>query len=264
MLSLASNGIVANDARLHVEAASLWLRGDNPWLASTEHFHVAAPPTFLLPLAPFGLLGEELGTGLWIAATLVAAWLILRRLSLPPRWLLFPPLVQGVLLGNPVVVGVAMVLGPGAALAPMLRPQLALLLLERPRQLAVAIAVLAGTAPFLPWEAFLAQLPAIAARYAAESSSASAFGTPLLVPTLAALVTLLVLDWRAALWLAIPAATPASGFYNGILALPLRNLGLAVVMAAPVTGAPAVATIAYAAYRLWLRLRGDSGTQAAA
>lgn len=255
VLSLVSLAIVAGDARLHVEAASSWLRGENPWLAGTEQFHVAAPPTFLLPFGPFGLVGGDSGTLLWMAVTVFAACWIVRRLSLPPFWLLFPPLVQGVLLGNPVVVGVAVLLGPAGALAPMLRLQLALLLITNPRRLGGAVAAIAVTAPFLPWSEYLGQLPAIVARYASETGSASAFGTWLLLPTLAALGVLVVLDWRAALWLVIPAVTPASGFYNGILALPLRHRWLAVVMAAPVAGAPAVATIVYASHRLLSRVR---------
>ena len=254
VLSLLQLGIIFGDAALHLDGARNWLRGADPWSAGSAYFHFAAPPAILVPLAPFALLGP-LGLPLWMALTIACAVSIQRRHRLDPMWLLFPPLVQGVLLGNPIVLAVALVGTRLEGLVPLIRAQLAVVLLQRPRSLAAAAALLIVTFPILPWLPFLERLSQISARYAIESGSASAWGTPLAIPTAIALVGLAAVDRSAALWLVVPAISPASGYYNGILAMPLRSLWLGAVLALPIAGAPAVGTIAYAIVRVIGRLR---------
>jgi len=46
----------------------------------------------------------------WMALTIASAFYTLRRLNLPFWWILFPPMVQGIFVGNPHILCLALLL----------------------------------------------------------------------------------------------------------------------------------------------------------
>lgn len=112
------------DFRIYREAAVRLSTGGDPWTASvgwgSQQFHFAGLPTTAQLFVPFALLPEWFATGIWLAITVGGAVFILRRLRLPIWWLLFPPLLEGCLSGNPQVLILGLLLvGPAAALRPV-------------------------------------------------------------------------------------------------------------------------------------------------
>src|SRR5665811_781735 len=96
-------------------------------------------------------------------------------------WLLFPPLVHGTLNGNPAIVAVALLLAGAGPIGVLLRPQIGYALVGERRWLALTVSAVLGIAliAVLPLQTFLADLPAIAARYGIESGGCSTGGTPI-------------------------------------------------------------------------------------
>src|SRR5262245_44581976 len=95
------------DSTIYWFAARTWLNGGDPY-ADVGGLLFAAPPPTLLILAPFSLLPANVFVALMFAASLASAVFLLRRLHLPPWFLLFPPLVEALIVGNPNVIVVAL------------------------------------------------------------------------------------------------------------------------------------------------------------
>src|SRR5438552_8871262 len=116
--------LVGIDARIYTHAADVWLSGGDPWQASVDGYFFAAPPPSLLPFVPFALLGETPSAILWVAGSLAAGVFLVRQLRLPIWWILFPPLINGVLAGNADVILVALLVNAasvGAVIATFLK-----------------------------------------------------------------------------------------------------------------------------------------------
>jgi hypothetical protein len=80
------------DARIYYHGSAAWLTGQDPWsagalLGERLFSYAGLPPTTIL-LAPLTVLPEELFVWLWLALSVVAAVVVVRRLQLPLVWLI--------------------------------------------------------------------------------------------------------------------------------------------------------------------------------
>jgi hypothetical protein len=259
-------GGLGGDALIYYRAASAWIAGGNPWLASvtavgggtTFHFY-GLPPTVVF-LAPVTLIPEPWVPAIGIVIEAIAAAYVVRKLQLPMWWLVFPPIVSGVLSGNPSIVLLATLLASSPviqATAPILKIYAALPLLGsgRWRAIGLSIAATALTVLLAPglWQQFLDGSTAREAQLMGESSggfSAFQFGVFATALTAIAIVVLASIDRPTAGWLAPIAIWPASQFHWNTLALPLRNPWLAAILACHIQGLPPVGVIAYAGWRV--------------
>jgi len=258
LVVLAGTGEFGFDARLYREAAATWLVGLNPWSVSLNDTYFAAPPpsllvaSILVPL-PAWLAGPCVA-GVGLAGT---AW-ALRRLRLPPWWLLFPPLVDGLWNGDLDVLLLPLLLLPGVAAGAgvfaKVYAAVPLAILGRWRPLVVALLVGVITFPVLQWPAYLADVAAINERLLHQSSGGmSGFVWLPLVPV--GLFALVVMGRRRAAWLSVPALWPWSQWYYSVLAVPGLTPLAAAVFAVPIQGAPVVGCLLVA---LQARLAGES------
>lgn len=99
---------IGRDFSIYRNAARALLDGGDPWAASSSWngvaWHFAAPPTAAQLFVPFAVVGESIGLCVFLGLSAVVAWAGLRRLGLPAWWLLFPPLAEGYLAGNPQIL----------------------------------------------------------------------------------------------------------------------------------------------------------------
>jgi len=245
---------LGRDFRIYRNGALALLNGGDPWSAfdtwNGTDWHFAALPTAAQLFVPFALIPEGVGMALFMALSTAVAWLAFRRLGLPAWWLLFPPLMEGLVAANPQILlfGLLVVGGPLArAGATALKVYAIVPVLARRewRGVAVTAAVFAAsiTIGWTAWSTYLAEFGAIAARVASESQGGVSatllldpriFGGALppdgvvrFVPGLLlyGLVALLVLgaalrDVRAAGWLAVPLLWPAAEYHLATLAIP--------------------------------------------
>jgi hypothetical protein len=261
--NLRSHGFLSVDVAVYREAAQRVLSGGDPWAAQAGSLAFAGPPPSLLPYLPTALLPLPVAvvvvTGVLLGA---AAWTV-RRLELPLWWILFPPVFESVVVGNPDVLVLALLLvrGPGAGLAAVVKiyALVPLVLQRRWRAIAVGLAVASLTLPL--WPAFLANLPAVMASLAGQSEGFSAWGTWFMVPTLLALW---VLRRRDAAWLAVPAIWPHTQIHYGAMSLPVLRrfpiaaaiVGLGTPLAAP------LAIVIVAIQSRWRPSRSPDGSDA--
>ena len=253
-------GTLAVDLRIYRAAAAAALHGGDPWAAGAVDFTFAAPPPALLPYLPAAVLPEELAILAYGVLSVVAAVAALRAVGLPMWWLLFPPLAESLVVLNSDVLVIALLLCGGRwAFASIVLKVYAIvpLLLER-RWAAVVVGglVCAVTLPLAP--RFIADRELIASALDAQSSGGlSAWGTWLMVPTILAL---LILWRREAAWLAVPALWPYTQLHYNLLALPIAATSppIAFLLSFAVWPLPAVATIAYALWRLLARYALDA------
>jgi hypothetical protein len=116
-----------------------------------------------------------------------------------------------------------------------------------------AIALLV-TAPLLPWSTFIADRDMIARNLAEQAGNLSAWGTPLLLLVIPALLFI----GRAGGWLAVPAAWPATQLGYAAIALPAARIPLvALGLSIPVPLVPAVTVLALAGWTLAHRPPAD-------
>jgi hypothetical protein len=269
-MDLLRRGAFAVDATIYYRAAANWLAGLDPWAASvavgTDVYHFAGLPTSLVPIVPIALLPETVGVGLMMMATWVSAFAILRALRLPIWWMLFPPLVEGLISGNPQIALLACLVTSRPALtglAAVLKIYAVVppIVLGRWRSVAGALIGLGAaaivTAPL--WPDYISRIGEINQRLADEAVGGySAYPMPeLMLLTALSLGVLWLLDRDRAAWLAGPALWPASQLHYSTLALPIITAPLAAVLALPVRMVPALVTCALALYvgARWL-LRG--------
>ena len=253
------------DARIYLHGAAAWLAGLDPWDASTvapsgQLYHFAGLPPTLLAYAPLTVLPEWLGVGAILAIGAISAGYVLHRLRLPAWWLLFPPIVECLISGNPSLPILALLVSaawPIRALAPVLKVYaLAPLVGERdwrPAALASGWLAVTGILLFPLWTAYIAGFGAISGRLSAEAGGGfSGARDPLLF--IAGAIGLACLaairDWRAIGWLIVPALWPATQFHYSTLALPVMHPILAVGLAFPINGLPPLTIATYGVWRL--------------
>ncbi|HEX7591408.1 MAG TPA: hypothetical protein VF375_05600 [Candidatus Limnocylindrales bacterium] len=242
---------VGIDGRLYYRAAAMFMHGGDPWTAYTStntwppgstqvHFFFTGPPPTVLAFVPFVWIPEPIFVAGWMALTIAAAFYTLRRLHLPFWWVLFPPMMQGILVANPQVVCLALMLAGSSWLRALAAPMKAYALipmvaLRQWRALVIlALAGLASIVLFWPlWSMYRADFAATD-KWLVETTGGgwSAARDPGLWAVAAVLVVLLALmNRRDAGWLAVPSLWPASQFFYATFVLPLRSPWLAAVLA---------------------------------
>lgn len=272
-IQIGNWGAYGGDAVIYHRAAVAFANGGDPWAAhvvagtsSVFHFY-ALPPTVIL-LQPLVLVPESWIQPFGVGLQALAAIYVVRRLRLAWWWLLFPPLVSGVLSGNPSITLLAALLTAQPAvkaIAPLLKVYAVLpILLERPDRRNRALLITAGAVlltvvswPGL-WAQFLTGMGAREAQLMHESAggfSAYQYGLGVTVLVAIALTILAFVDRRAAGWLAPIAIWPASQFHWSTLAMPLRSPWLAAGLAINVQGAPVLAVLGYVLWRVLLDLK---------
>lgn len=253
------------DAHLYYRASAIWLSGGSPYDAIHIHlgrvFHYVALPTTTVLLAPVTALPENVFVVGWVVVQACAAVYLVRRLKLAWWWLAFPPLVHGVLAGNPSPLLLALLIAAhplAKSLAVLLKVYAVIPLIGERHWRSILIAGGLGLAsialaPAL-WVEFIKGSAGRTDRLLTESTGGfSAFGNPLLM--IGAVVALLLIarrDLRAAGWLAPIALWPGSQFHWSTLAMPLMAtpsataLPMAYLLALPAHGLPPVAVMVYA------------------
>jgi hypothetical protein len=247
------------DAVAYTRAARALLDGGDPWAAGIPGGTYAAPPPSLLPFMPFAYLPELATQAIWVGLSILSAAYIFRRLHLGWWWFLFPPLLLAIAAGSSAVPLVALLVRGGvaadaSAVVGRMYSAVPLVLLGRWRALLLAAAAIVVTAPFLAWDRYIRELPAISALLQAQSGGGnSALAVPILIPV--ALVGLfLVGRWKAA-WLAVPALWPNAQEYYAVIALPVAaEVPIATLaMATPLV--PGVIAVGLFAQGVWDRVR---------
>lgn len=252
-------GWLGVDAHLYYRASEAWLAGGSPYdvfvINLGREFHYVALPTTTVLLAPFTAVSENMFVAFWILVQLAAAIYVVRRLELPWWWLTFPPLVKGVLAGNPSPLLIALLVAAHPVvkgLAVLLKVYAVIPLLGERRWRAILIAGVLGSltvlvAPTL-WVEFISGSGSRTDRLLSESAGGySAFGNPvLMVGAVAAVLLIARRDLRAAAWLAPIALWPGSQFHWSTLAMPVMTLPMAYLLALPAPGLPPLAVMVYA------------------
>jgi hypothetical protein len=268
---------VGVDGELYRRAAATWLGGGNPWTAYTAtntwpvgggyvHELFTGPPPTVLAFVPFVWIPEAIFVVGWLAVTMLAAAYTIRRLRLPLYWLLFPPMVTGIVAGNPHVVCLAMLLCGSnwlrALAAPMKAYAAIPMVVERQWR---ALGILAGlgilslllfTPLWIQYRSVYAGISEWLAGPGTEGGFSATRDPRLLVLTATALVGLFLVDRRAAGWLSVPALWPGTQYFYATFALPLRSPWLAALLAFSEPKAAAVVPWAISAYALARMGRG--------
>lgn len=246
------------DASLYASAAAAWIDGRNPWLVSQDGVFFAAPPPSLLPYLPFIWMPSGLVSLVWVAGSAALALMSIRALRLPIWWAMFPPIVDGILVGNANIAVLALLVRGSGRLAPLsvfLKVYAVVPILgeRRWRTLAITAILLAATAIVLPWGLWLAQLDTVNRNLEQTSSTTSVFGQPVLM--LVAVVALLSLGLRRAGWLAVPLLWPHTQLHYAAISVPGLTPYLALAWCYPVPEVWVAATVALAVYERALRRR---------
>lgn len=227
LYTVSRTGTLSDD--LYIQATRRWLAGGDPWTAPYGQSYFAAPPPTLLVMLPFAVL--PFGQALSVLVAVACGIATIRILELPWYWLLFPPLVNSMVLGGIDAWLIPLIfLGHGwLAVLAKVYAAVPLALLGRWKPLAVAGAVMVVTAPLLPWGSYLAQFSAISGHLREQAADLSA---PLVLAPVAVL-SLILMGRKRAAWLAVPALWPSTQFYYGTLAMPGLTPLAAAVMVIP-------------------------------
>jgi hypothetical protein len=237
------------DAHVYFRATAAWVDGGNPW---TTTFHgvpfAGIPPTLLLNL-PFLPFGEDVAVASWVVANTAAVAYLIRRLGLPVWVLLLQPVIEGWFAASPDLTLAGVMLLGGGWLAALTKPYAAPALIadRRWRQLAIAMALLTVSLPFLPWMEFYDSRDIIALSFERFAGyPVSAAGSPVLIAVVA--VSLVSLGWRRGWSLLTPGLLAQQPHYNVFfLDTIVRSRILALAMTLPLPHAAAIGVVAYAA-----------------
>ena len=241
------------DGMLYRTATIDWMQGRDPWTPPTEGAAFAAPPPTLIAMIPFALVPEPVARVALLALGVIASIWMIRRLKLPLWWLAFPPLVDGLYIGNPhifiaplLLLGLAPIAGflkVYALAVPALRLDI--------RALVITAVLLVVTIPLLPWGQFFAEWPQIndALRRQAGGTGLSVLATPLLLPV--ALAAALFVGRERLAWLAVPVFWPFTQWYYAAMALPAVTPLAAIALATPIAGATTAALVIMVAELYW-------------
>ena len=222
--------IFAFDGRLYVDASRVWLAGGDPWTATYEYgIRYAAPPPSLLATVPLTLLEPAAAGLVMVVVSAVLAYLAIRTLGLPAWWILWAPILDGVLVGSLDIATMALLIVVGgrlSAFAPLLKIYAVLPMAgeRRWRALVVAAGLVAITIPILPWDKFLADLALVEGALVDQTIASSAWVFPILVPIFA--VGLVSLGLRRAGYLAVPVLWPRTQLHYSALILPVASTSL--------------------------------------
>jgi hypothetical protein len=242
-------------ATFYTDAASAWLQGGDPWITGPPGIIFGGPPTMLIAFAPWVWVIPPVTRAIWVVGSLVLAIDVLRRLHLPMYFLAFPPLFEAIAIGHPEVLVLWLLTAshPMSALAAVIKPYAVVSLIAERRVKAVlfAAAIVAITAPFLPWGRFVKEFPAILRTLSVQANGDSTFGTPWM---LLAILCLAIFGWRRALWLATPVLWPNAQFNYRVGSIPMLSPIIALCWAVHIPGATLVG-IASEAGLLVLRSR---------
>jgi hypothetical protein len=251
--------LIGSHALIYTDAANQIVTGGDPWASGPPAAIFAGPPTMLIPFLPFIPLPELPIRVAWIAIDIVVAAWALRRAGMPGYWIAFPPLVQSVVLGHPEVLllGLLVVRGAWSGLALIVKPYAAAPLVAERRwtALAVGVAALVVTAPFLPWPRFVEELPKIRDIIVAQNTGDPVFGDP--IPMTIAIVAVLALGVRRALWLSVPVLWPYAQPNYKVMTVQAIAPVLAIVWAIPMHGSTLTGIVVLAALvtiNRWRRL----------
>ena len=260
---ISASGSFGFDVRIYHLAAQAWLDGGDPWLPTiwassrSPAVHFAGPPPTLLPFALVAWAPVEYVSVVVVLALAAIALWVLRRLGLPPYWLLFPPILQSVWVGNLNIAVIALLLAGtsvAAGIATLMKAYalIPLLIAGRFRALAASMLLVAATLPFLPWGIFLSKFSDITQDLASQSwmRQGDALTSPLAF--VGAAGALVLLGRERASWLAVPVLLPATQLHYSVLALPVFATVpfLAFAGAVPVPGVLGVGVMVFA---LWER-----------
>jgi hypothetical protein len=244
VLSYRIDGYIGIDVAIYREAALAALNGENPWASPVNGYTFAGPPPTLLLFIPFAIVPLEVA---YVAVGLLgtaAAVFAVRTLSLPLWWVLFPPVFESVIVGNPDVLVLALLLLPGrlAGLAIVAKVYAVVPLAYQRRWKAVAIGAIVAMATLPLWPLFIADLSNVTGSLDRQSQGLSAWGSILMVPTIAALW---LLRRDGAEWLAVPALWPHTQLHYAAVSLPIvaKSPIAAAVMGLSVPLAPSVAVM---------------------
>ncbi len=245
------------DFRIYRNAALELSAGRDPLAAFSAwngvDWHFAAPPTAAQLFVPAACLPEGVGVWLFLAGTVVALLLALRRLGLPWYWIAFPPVFEGLAAANPqILVTALLVVGGTAARAAAagLKVYAVVPTVARREWRAVAtiIAMLLLSVFLSPtaWAAYVGGYGDTVARLAHESQGGVSFAfalDPAVLPggagiALVGVVVLLVLvvairDVHAAGWLAVPLLWPAAEYHYATFAMPIARRISTWILAVP-------------------------------
>jgi hypothetical protein len=240
LYNYGSHGFLLLDVAVYREAALSVLSGGNPWQAEVGGLAFAAPPPTLLLYLPTALVPLEVAYVVVLAVLAVAAVWSVRRLDLPLWWVLFPPVFECLIVGNPDVLVLAFLLvrGPlaGIAMVAKVYGVIPLVYQRRWGALALGSALAALTVPL--WPDFFASLTEVSDSLDVQSEGFSAWGTWWMIP---ALLALWVLRRKGAEWLVVPAIWPHTQIHYGAISLPVMRyypvaaaiVGLGTPLAAP-------------------------------
>lgn len=250
-----SHDLVGIDARIYIQAAVVAVHGGDPWTTDVMGYRFAAPPPTLTFYMPFALIPPTIGAGLAFGVGILAALWVLRRLELPFWWLLFPPLFDGLLSGNPDPVVLALLLSPRDSLAAAggclkVYGIFPLVLAGRWRSVGFAIVLLLVSGPWIP--AYLGHAGEVTDVLKAQAyGGQSAWGTLWMIPSL---LLLFAVPRSIAAWMAVPTLWPYTQPHYGTLALPAvaRSAVASALLAypLPLTVVPAL---------LWVSVRSIRG-----
>jgi hypothetical protein len=260
-LTFVTTGRFGIDAQIYREAAVVALNGGNAWQVLPSGSYFAAPPPTLLFYLPAAFVPVPIAIVGAVGICLASSWFIIRRLRLPAWWLLFPPLVEAIVVGNPdpSVLAILLFTGPVAGLSATLKAYAAvpLVMQRRWRAVALAAAVAVVSAPL--WVLFFDARDAVAHGLTTQAVGLSAWGTWLVIPGGMALV---MLRDRGAEWLAVPVLWPATQSHYAVIAMPaLRRSAVgAAVMSLAIPLAPVAAGVLMAAEHV-VQDRGAFGLQ---
>jgi hypothetical protein len=254
------------DGRIYTDASRIWLSGGDPWTTTYEFgIRYAAPPPSLLATAPLTVLSPAMAGSASVAISLVLALAAIRSLGLPIWWILWSPILDGVLVGSLDIATMALlVIGAGRAcgVAPLLKVYAVLPMLgeRRWRGLLVAVGLTVATAPILPWRMFLSDLSVVGNALVTQTMSGSVWGDPVLMVAFA--VILLSLGAARAGYLAVPIFWPRTQPHYSALVLPVAAqstiLAVGFAFAFLMPWVPALAVAVYAVVT-FLRRRTEGG-----
>jgi hypothetical protein len=200
------------------------------------------------------VLPEDLFVVLMAATNLVVVAWIVRRLKLPVYWVLFPPVVEGIVVGNLNLIVLGLLLVSAGPVAALLKVYAVLPMagMARYRAIAITIVVLIATFPILPWATYIDDN--VLDRLASQANPGlSAWGNPAAMGL--SILALGVLGRRRSSWLVVPALWPSTQFHYYVMALPGIDRLIGAFMALPLPGAAPAAVMSGAVLSVVARRR---------
>jgi hypothetical protein len=228
--NLVSNNYQFIDIEVYRTAAAAALAGQDPWAPQPGALAFAGPPPTLLLFAPLTFVPLEVAILVATSVFVAAAIFAVRRLQLPLWWILFPPVLECLIVGNPDVLVLAFLLarGPMAGLAVVAKVYGIIPLLYQRRWGAVAMGCALSAVTLPLWPDFFASLAAVEGSLDAQSEGFSSWGTWWMLPTV---VALWVLRRNGAEWLVVPGLWPHTQIHYAAMSLPvMRNFPIAAAI----------------------------------